>query len=151
MVGESGNDTLIGQSGNDTLVGGSGNDTLYGGLGEDKLFGGVGNDLYQTQMSDGGFDKINDDKLVTGLGGYGGGVDTLQFYDIPAHEILAYRFGTDLVVTSAAEASDRNISAGVIVEDFWLTDTGSIMNDQTQIEVIKGMYGETQYLTDLWA
>ncbi|MCV6588752.1 MAG: hypothetical protein OIF57_06955 [Marinobacterium sp.] len=149
--GGDGNDLLRGDGGNDLLVGGSGDDTLYGGSGSDKLYGGEGNDLYQAMISDSGFDTIHDGKTIAGAPGFGGGDrDVLKFYDVSSADLRAFRFGTDLVISSAQDAADGQLSSGVEIEDFWFTETGSTVNDDNRIELIVGLDNIIAFDTSLW-
>jgi len=58
--------SLYGGAGNDHLNGGAGNDILIGGAGNDSLTGGTGNNDFVLQVTNGGFDTINDFSASSG-------------------------------------------------------------------------------------
>ncbi|AEG93875.1 Conserved hypothetical protein [Ramlibacter tataouinensis TTB310] len=108
VVADAGNDTLHGDGGQDELQAGIGDDVLYGGEGNDVLFGmdgldtldgGAGNDSLQ---GDAGVDTY----VFSRGGGHdsiynyeqnGGATDVLQFADVAAGDVYAYRDGLDQV------------------------------------------------------
>jgi Ca2+-binding RTX toxin-like protein len=75
--GTAGIDYLWGMNGNDVLNGGDGNDALTGGAGNDSVYGGNGNDYAVLELGSDYFDGGDGDDVVTMLGSYLDGVDTL--------------------------------------------------------------------------
>uniref|UniRef100_UPI001652890F calcium-binding protein n=1 Tax=Paenibacillus tengchongensis TaxID=2608684 RepID=UPI001652890F len=107
LSGELGDDTLYGNEGNDTLMGGEGNDTLYASAGDDVLDGGAGNDtLYGNRNSSGySTDYNGNDTYVFGKGygndtivEYGGGTDTLRFFNVNPGDIEVLEEGQSLII-----------------------------------------------------
>ncbi len=126
LIGENGDDTLRGGLGNDLLVGGSGNDFIFGEAGTDTMYGGAGNDLYVHYAND-GVDVVNDNKTATAAVGGGGGTDTL-YMGFNLADIRTYHAtgSNDLLIGTAADFADGDLSDGVKIEGFFSSSANKI-------------------------
>lgn len=89
IEGGEGADTVFGGDGADLLFGRNGNDVIDPGRGNDTVFGNLGNDRYIYRRVD-GRDEL--EELVFSDGSFiSGGLDTLQFPDIMASQVVALR------------------------------------------------------------
>ena len=87
-------------AGNDYIDAGTGNDTLNGGLGNDTLDGSDGNDIYLFKTGDG------NDTISNYTGTYSGQIDTVQFTDINAVDILnMQQVDSNLYIQYATDSS----------------------------------------------
>ena len=144
LLGWSGNDTLKGGVGNDLLHGGDGNDVLIGEGGSDALLGGFGDDLYVQYIGYGnGRDTINDGVTASYTPGYGGGIDWLYIPNATLDQLIPLRQANDLWISSVADASDGQITEGVVISNFFLGGIYTIENLQTQDRAISlsGYFG----------
>ena len=134
LLGWAGNDTLKGGVGNDLLHGGDGNDVLIGEGGSDALLGGFGNDLYVQYMGYGnGRDTINDGVTASYTPGYGGGNgDTLYLPNVLLSQVYVARQADNLWLSSMADASDGQITEGVVISNFFLGGIYTIEYLETQ-------------------
>ncbi len=133
LLGWSGNDTLKGGVGNDLLHGGDGNDVLIGEGGSDALLGGFGDDLYVQYIGYGnGQDTINDGVTASYTPGYGGGIDKLYIPNVTLDQLIPLRQANDLWISSMADASDGQITEGVVISNFFLGGIYTIEYLETQ-------------------
>ncbi|PXX75239.1 hemolysin type calcium-binding protein [Rivihabitans pingtungensis] len=145
LLGWSGNDTLQGGDGNDLLHGGDGDDVLYGGAGADALLGGFGDDFYVQYIGYGnGRDTINDGVTASYTPGYGGGNgDTLYLPNVLLSQVYVARQADNLWLSSMADASDGQITEGVVITNFFQGGIYTIEYLRTQDAVISlsGAFG----------
>lgn len=119
LFGDAGNDRLYGGVGSDLLHGGDGHDTLDGGAGNDDLLGGFGNDLYISYMGQ-GQDRINDGVTSSFTPGYGGGIDAVYIPNLSLSQVYYAIYNNDLYLSSVADASDGQLTEGVVITNFFL-------------------------------
>lgn len=144
LLGWAGNDTLRGGIGNDLLHGGDGDDVLYGEAGTDALLGGFGDDVYVQYIGNGnGRDIINDGVTSSYTARYGGGIDWLYIPNVTLGQLFAARQADNLWITSMADASDGQITEGVVITNFFLGGIYTIEYLETQDAIISlsGYFG----------
>ena len=104
----SGSDTLNGGGGDDALNGGGGNDTITGGLGQDTIDGGDGDDLITNSQ---------DFVYVSGLSGFGTGVDTVADFTPGAGGDVAVIVGTPGLTTFAqVQAAMTDVDVYTVID-----------------------------------
>ena len=133
VYGSSYVDFIHGGAGNDQLFGYDGDDVLYGGAGADALLGGFGDDFYVQYIGYGnGQDTINDGVTASYTPGYGGGIDWLYIPNATLDQLIPLRQANDLWISSMADASDGQITEGVVISNFFLGGIYTIEYLETQ-------------------
>ena len=103
LDGGPGDDVLVGLGGDDVLLGGDGRDQIEGGAGNDRLEGGAGSDVIAMGT---GVDEVDG----------GDGSDVLVF-ETTAGDILATKYGSNVVLFGAGDGSSTGLFGATDVED----------------------------------
>ena len=128
-----GDDIVYGSSYVDFIHGGDGNDVLIGEGGSDALLGGFGDDIYVQYIGYGnGQDTTNDGVTASYTPGYGGGIDWLYIPNATLDQLIPLRQANDLWISSVADASDGQITEGMVISNFFLGGIYTIEYLETQ-------------------
>jgi hypothetical protein len=115
------------------------------GAGADALLGGFGDDFYVQYIGYGnGRDTINDGVTASYTPGYGGGNgDTLYLPNVLLSQVYVARQADNLWLSSMADASDGQITEGVVITNFFQGGIYTIEYLRTQDAVISlsGAFG----------
>ncbi|HEX2552566.1 MAG TPA: calcium-binding protein [Microvirga sp.] len=121
-IGGSGNalaNTITGNAGANTLDGGAGNDRLTGGAGKDSLTGGLGEDVFDFDLAADSGPGAKRDLIA----GFEKGLDTIDLFDIDAHEDKAgnqaFRWADkhDLDAGFTGRAGELRFDGGILSGD----------------------------------